>query len=515
MIAGPRPSLRAFGVFAALALAAALLLAASASAATFTVTNTSDAEPGSLRKAIEAANAAGPGNTIAFAIPGPGPYVISPASELPVLLSDDTTIDGCTQPGADCTSSPARPVVQIDGVGLRIGYYRDTVRGLSITGVTAPANATGITAARNGREGVFSLPQDLTIEDCYIGIAPDGSAAGNAQGISVLPHTRQTAPVNRLRIRDNVIGANQGAAINLSAFTFISSAPLTGLQITGNIIGLDPTGTEPRPNTGDGIVVEISGNARITDNTIANNGGVGLIHRGRNQAVPHSDPALDAGTVIEGNVVSGNAKGGLLFDPDAGVNVLDPYSGPITVLGNEIADNGAAGVSVIKAADTTRPNIRIGGTAPGEANLITGNDGPGVAIGDNPADTSVAVTVRGNSIYGNTGLPIDLASDGATENAEAGITRPGPNSLLNHPMITAIDHGSVIVDGAYAGPANAAFTLDFYKSETAEGPQTWIGSTSVSTDAEGNASYHAEFEPDVPGGWLIAATATDANGSTS
>jgi uncharacterized repeat protein (TIGR01451 family) len=498
----------------AIASTALLAQAAPAAAATFTVTTTADSGAGSLRQAIFDSNATGTGNTIAFAIPGPGPHVIAPASALPAIGQDDTTVDGCTQPGADCSDLPLTLQVRLEGQGLSTGSYGVTIRGLSFTGP-----GTAITAIRVARGGQFVLPDDLTVERNYIGLAPDGSAAGKNLSIQLQPGLRNVnSAYDDLRIVDNVIGANATTAIGATAQAFSAGRPITGARISGNIVGLDPTGTEPRPNGGDGIAVDVSGDTQIVGNVVANNAGVGIRHRGRNQVVPGSDPAVDPGLLIQDNVVEGNAGGGISIAPDDPILAppsADPYSGPVRIFGNTVRDNGVAGISVIDAADTIRPNLRIGGTAPGEPNTITGNDGPGVAVGDAPDDTSVAVTVRGNSIFANAGPGIDLASDGPTENAPAGTTRTGPNSLLNHPLITELAHGSLIVEGTYEGAPDSAYTLDFYKSETADGPQTWVGSTSVTTDATGAAAYSAEFEPSVPEGWFIHATATDAEGSTS
>src|SRR3954452_16733006 len=68
---------------------------------TFTVTNTDDSGPGSLRTAIEAANATAnsPANApdvIAFDIPGTGVHTIRPLSGLPGM-TDPVVIDGYTQ----------------------------------------------------------------------------------------------------------------------------------------------------------------------------------------------------------------------------------------------------------------------------------------------------------------------------------------------------------------------------------------------------------------------------------
>ncbi|MEN3280206.1 MAG: hypothetical protein V7607_1346 [Solirubrobacteraceae bacterium] len=485
-----------------------------AMAATFTVTTTADSGAGSLRQAITDVNAAGTGNTIAFAIPGTGPFTIAPASALPAITSgaNNTTIDGCTQPGANCAARPARLTVRLAGQGLAVAADGVTIRGLSITGA-----AIGIANSRFARGGFFWLSQNLTIEKNYLGIAPDGSAAGNTAAFGLQPGNRGLSE-DGLRILDNVIGANANTAINLGAMGFATPRAIRGLRIAGNVIGLDPTGTQARPNGGDGIVVGWSAGAQIVGNTVAGSPGVGIRHRGRTQAIPGSDPAVDPGLLLQGNVVEGNAGGGIVFEPNPptlGPTQADPNSGPAQVVGNTITANGVAGISVTQATGAVRPNFQIGGTAAGEPNTITGNSGPGVAVGAGASDTSVAVTLRGNSIYANTGPKIDLASDGATANGPAGAARTGPNVLVNFPLITSIAHGSVIISGTYAGAANAAYTLDFYKSQTVDGAQTWIGSASVTTDADGNATFRAELVPDVAEGWFIAATATDAQGSTS
>src|SRR5262245_21764730 len=84
-------------------------LAAVGSAATFTVTNTADTGAGSLRKAIDDANAAAGADTIAFNVSGAGcsggVCTITPASQLPVVTGP-LLIDGFTQPGASPNTNP-------------------------------------------------------------------------------------------------------------------------------------------------------------------------------------------------------------------------------------------------------------------------------------------------------------------------------------------------------------------------------------------------------------------------
>ncbi|HZQ33316.1 MAG TPA: right-handed parallel beta-helix repeat-containing protein, partial [Mycobacterium sp.] len=348
-----------------------------ARAAALTVTNTNDSGAGSLRQAILDANAA-PGSSIGFAIPGTGPFTITPATALPAILADGTTIDGCTQPGADCSGLPLTLMIQIQGAnaGISVGYDNVTIKGLSITGA-----ATALTASRVARNAQFRIPANWTIEDNYIGLAPDGTAAGNTTGISLAPGLRALVGTDGDRIVDNVIGGNTGKGIDGRVNGFQVPLAAAGVVISGNLIGLDPTGTQPRANGGDGLDIDcLSNTSQVTNNTIENNGGTGLVHLGRNQATRDTDPAVDPGVTIQGNTIRNNSTGGLVVGPVTSI-VQDAFSGPLAIYGNTIENNGAFGIKITAAADTLRPNLTIGGTGAGQANTIDGNTGAGIIVG--------------------------------------------------------------------------------------------------------------------------------------
>jgi hypothetical protein len=111
-------------------------------AATFTVNTTADSGAGSLRQAILEANASPGADEIHFNIPGAGPHVIQPQTELPPV-TEALTLDGYTQPGAtmntaaDAFDGSLRIVLNgfdlgTGGVGLRLQSGHATVRGLII-----------------------------------------------------------------------------------------------------------------------------------------------------------------------------------------------------------------------------------------------------------------------------------------------------------------------------------------------------------------------------------------------
>ena len=121
----------------------------------------------------------------------------------------------------------------------------------------------------------------------------------------------------------------------------------------------------------------------------------------------------------------------------------------------------------------------IGGTNPGEGNVIAGNGGIGVAI-----NSWYGNAVRGNSIYANGGLGIDLGSDGPDAN-DTGDTDTGPNNRQNRRSSTASperwqqpDHGEV------QQPRAAPYALEFFASASCDPTgfgegQDFLGSVST------------------------------------
>src|SRR5262245_42214293 len=129
----------------AFAASVAILLAGLADAATFTVTNTDDTGAGSLRQAIDDANATPGADTIVFNIPGAGVHTITPQSLLPIV-NEAVTIDGYTQPGSSPNTNATGALnsvlqVEIDGTVapqrcVTIGASNVEVRGLIINRCT-------------------------------------------------------------------------------------------------------------------------------------------------------------------------------------------------------------------------------------------------------------------------------------------------------------------------------------------------------------------------------------------
>lgn len=451
------------------------LCAACASAAVFTVTSTNDAGPGSLREAIEMANTNPGPDTIAFDLPGAGVRTIVLSSALPEI-SDPVVIDGYTQPGAAPNTLSngfnATLLVQIEGSslygedwGLFLSGGNSTVRGLIL--VNLPT--AGI-ALWNGGSNV--------VEGNIIGLDATGSARGNSSGVVVWNSAGNRLGGDTPAAR-NVISGNMGSGILIDGTGSVSNT------VMGNFIGTDLTGTAARPNGEHGIRVQYG-----------------------------------SGTVIGGtepsarNVISGNVYSGVF---------LAYFSGSSRVLGNFIGTdatgalplaNGNHGVLIESSSGNS-----VGGTNAAEGNLIAFNLGAGVVV---KGMTSLYNSIRGNSIFSNGGLGIDLGDDGVTGN-DMNDADIGPNTLLNHPIIIAATNTAtnVIVRGILGNDTTpGVYHVDVYASAAydpsyyGEGQQ-YLGSVTVTLAGDFPSPYFTNVFPMAAVGPYITATATDGAGNSS
>jgi uncharacterized protein YjbI with pentapeptide repeats len=197
--------------------------------AAFVVTNTQDAGAGSLRAAIEAANAAVGPQGIAFKIPGIGPFTIAPLKPLPPL-TNAIVIDATTQPGY-----AGVPLVNLSGASLPIDSNGlvTTAAGSTIRGLALHSFRTGNLAGGNlvVLNGPFSI-----VSGNYLGV--------DSSGTSPLPSN------------NGVVGNSSGNVVGGGA----------GLTIRNVITGL----------SGAGVVMPAGARTRVDRNSIDGNGGLGI-----------------------------------------------------------------------------------------------------------------------------------------------------------------------------------------------------------------------------------------------
>ena len=232
--------------------------------ATFTVSNLNDSGAGSLRAAIEASNAGAPGeaNTISFTVSG----TIVLASDLPTITNPTSIVAGSSDTGT-------APSIGLDcngNAGLTFGAGSD---GSQLMGL-AVGNADG--------NGVTLVAGDIILNNNYVGLALDGSAAGNSgDGVFVAA----TSSGNRIGynpeaatlatdgdpatgVVSNVISANGGNGISLhgSADNIIVS----------NRIGTSVDGNSGLGNGGNGIWVTDGSSGNTIGGTVVGNDAGGL-----------------------------------------------------------------------------------------------------------------------------------------------------------------------------------------------------------------------------------------------
>ncbi len=458
---------------------------------TITVNSTADAAANdgqcTLREAITAANSntvsgALPGecgagaaglDTIVFSIAGGGVKTITPASLLPTI-TEAVTIDGYTQPGTSQNTNPLNAGINavllieingsLGGSQLSINGNGTTIRGLVFNrgGDEIRVNASNITIAGN-----------------FIGTNPAGTIAmGNPVGGFGI---RQESGNN------NVIGGATAAARNLISGDTQGAIILSGSdgnQILGNYIGTDVTGTLALNGTGIRSGVNILGPVFSTTSN----------------------------TVISGNLISGNSGAGVITTSAGGLllqgNLIGTQRDGVGALGNN------QGVSI----PAGNGNL-VGGTSPGQGNIIRFSQGFGVSISPNAFGNGIL----GNSIDSNTQLGITLQLSGtplANDSCDID-TIPG-NRGQNYPVIASavVAGGNVTVAGTLNSTASTTFRVEFFANaacdptNNGEG-QTYLGFTSVTTDVSCNASFGPLVFAAPPGQTIFTATATDPANNTS
>jgi CSLREA domain-containing protein len=302
----------------------------------------------------------------------------------------------------------------------------------------------------------------------------DGSSAGaGAHGLEMRGDTSTVAGL--------VINRFSGSGLLLTA-----SAEQT---VRGCYIGTNSAGTAALGNGAHGIAILDSGSNTIggttssESNLIAGNGGDG-IH------IEESAGGDADSTVMQGNRI-GQGSGG------------------------EALPNAGNGVYV--AGDS---NV-VGGAGDGESNFIanSGSDGVQIASGTSNA-------VRGNSVFSNAGLGIELSDaqpDSSVTPNDMGDGDTGANNLQNFPVVdsaTSTINGTTVTGTFASTPGTPNYRLDFYSSPTCDQSgngegQTFIGSTTFNLDDTGATTFNVPLIGMTTVGHFVTATATNGGENTS
>lgn len=388
------------------------------------------------------------------AAPGPNTiaFAIAPGGVQTILPT--TALPAITQPVAiDGTTQPG---------------YAGTPR-VVLSGALAVAWADGLTVEAGhstlrglvvngfGGRGVVLRGDANQVLGCYLGTDASGTVAvANGYGVDVTG-------------AGNTVGGSDPGAGNLIAGNRYDGVYLeAGARynlVRGNRIGTDASGTAPLGNE-YGVLVSGDHNA------------VGGTARG-------------AGNLISGNLLDGVALFGRR-------NVVRGNFIGTDVSGRHALGNGADGVFI---GDRGRALANsIGGAGRRAANHIAFNGRDGVRV-----DDATGNAVLRNSIFANGHRGIELINGGNHDQAA--------------PVLSAAvtGAGQVTVSGRLAGTPLTTSVLRFFSNPAGDPGQgrRYLGSTPVTTDAAGQATFTVGLAVRVPAGRYVTATATDPDRGSS
>lgn len=320
-------------------------------AADYTVTTTVSGVHGSIQAAIDSANASGVPRAFVIGFNLPAGSIIYPYDDLP-SITRPVVIDGTTNPGYQGT-----PVITICGDTAAVIEYKD--RAIQLYAGSDSSTIRGLFIKR------FVYAIDCRVSNVLI---EENVLSGNVEPI------RLRSGAHDITVRANKIGTTAdgtGAYFNYDGFWVENTTNVT-------IGGPSPSdGNVISGNTYKGIWVK-SGNV----NLLIQNNKIGTSADGTS-ALPNEDGIYfdhinTSGEVkVLNNLISGNSHNGIFINQN---------TGPITIKSNIIGMD-ETGMSALPNpigiyTYSCGGSVTIGGTSPGERNIISGNTNQGIFLLD-------------------------------------------------------------------------------------------------------------------------------------
>ncbi|MCR9093375.1 MAG: CSLREA domain-containing protein [bacterium] len=437
--------------------------------------------------------------TGALANQGPGVVVFGDDTTIGNVGLGSNVISGNTSTGVVFETPSGFTPVRVRVQGNRIGV-----------------DATGSSPLGNGGSGISLWGNDHEILDNviggnafvgisdssysnetlrnYIGTNASGADLGNTlSGISLSGGNVQIGTAGN----GNVIGFNdRGITIGGSSYD---------ITVQGNWIGTNASGAD-LGNVNEGIYASgaeyvIGGSGGTSNglgNVIGHNGGVGIEARG---FVP----------TIQGNWVGTNASGDDLGNSFEGIYAEPSSGGPPSSIGAYASDGDA--------------------TVAAKGNVIAHNALEGLVL-----DGVQDVALRGNRMWNNGGIALDLGDNFETDNDPSDFDG-GANNLQNFPEIDTVHtywndvsgalHVRYRVDALPAAGVQYPLSVDFYLHDPWLSPgdqaRAFVASDTYVAAEAGNFKdvvllpMPGSIAPNVHGFEFggLRATATDADGNTS
>ncbi|MGI8494556.1 MAG: choice-of-anchor Q domain-containing protein [Pyrinomonadaceae bacterium] len=340
----PSPSFRASGLIAAFAFLICLFAVQSASAATFTVTTTADSGAGSLRAAVDSANAwaSGP-DAINFLIPAGDAGCTSGVCTI-TLTSGELAINSATMSGTLLiTNSTGASNLLISGNNTSRVFFGNYGANLTINGVTITKGngATGTNFGFNGNGGGILNNNNgtLTLTNSTV----SGNTASNGGGIYNL--NGKTTLTNST-VSGNTATAGGGIYHGSGTMTLTNSTVSgNSASFNGGILNND------RLNLTSVTVTQNKSTSTFCTNCtggIGNAGGAANLNNtivaGNSVADASSSPDFKGAVAPESSFnLIGNGQGtNGITNADANSNQVGSSASPIDPKLGPLADNGGA-----------------------------------------------------------------------------------------------------------------------------------------------------------------------------
>jgi parallel beta-helix repeat protein len=413
---------------------------------TFLVINTADSGAGSLRQAIFDANSTPGVDNIYFNIPGMAPHKLNLTYDLPTI-SEGVLIHGGSQPNNGYTGSDPKIEIDCSGFPSNAGLFANC-SDVSIFGLYIHGSLYGILLQSGGNYmvggimngnvvsdnvyGISIIGTNAIVQYNYIGTKPNGNDTLGTQQIGVTVGLNQYMLTRNVQVKNNLISSIGIAGIGVGY--------ARNVTIHGNKIGTNAAGTAKLSKlTGAGIQVD------------------GLT----------SDSVFIGGSVSgQGNLISGNA-----YNPTNGngITVSNMVNKTLVIKGNLIGTDITGTVAIPNATGISCTDVStaiIGGSGPGERNIVSGNYEYGISVGGRSIikGNYVGVTANGTAPLGNG------SNYTAFMSTISGIHCTGKGHMIGGP---GINEGNTVSNNP------AGITISSCDSTTIQGNR-------IGTDANGN-----------------------------
>ncbi|TDO20046.1 T9SS type B sorting domain-containing protein [Pedobacter duraquae] len=449
-----------------------LLTAVVAKAATITVTSKEDSGPGTLRSAIEQANAnSTSADIIQFSLPGStaADVTISLLSDLPALTSN-IVIDGTTQPFSALLNTNIRVVLTRGTTDYINGIIVADVSNIEIYGMLFRGFRADPQGPISEKKGGIYLFHSSNIK---IGAPSKPNCfTGSYAGI-LAPYATTTQFLDNLIIASNIFGMTEDGRAAAPNESGIDISFMRNGLIGGNTIA---EGNRFGANTSNGIALGAAEETiNVLNNVIGLDGQSGVISSNAANGIYVN--GIGSKPKIVGNLIVGQATGILVSNVGAGFQISNNRIGTGAAGTENFGNNRGVYIATSQAGV-------IGGANASDANIIAYNK-TGIFI-----EVSYPISILRNSIYCN------------TENAISFKDLPTGKSVTQSRISTITSAGA---SGTYLPNSK----IELFYDDTCPDCQgkTWIAT--IPTGADGRWNYTGTLTAG------ITSLGTNADGATA